>query len=119
MENQPDKTIRSWGYYRVLHTVGSNVKLKELTVEPGKSLSMQQHNFRNELWFVAEGIASLYSIKDETKYHINDYGLYQTIFIDAQEWHQLTNEQDFALKIIEIQYGEQCIEEDIIRRNVE
>ena len=28
------KTERSWGYYRVLHEVGTNTKLKELTVSP-------------------------------------------------------------------------------------
>ena len=28
------KTIRKWGYYRVLHENGPNVKVKELTVDP-------------------------------------------------------------------------------------
>ena len=28
------KTARAWGYYRVLHEVGSHTKLKELTVNP-------------------------------------------------------------------------------------
>ena len=32
------KTDRAWGYYRVLHEV-PGMKVKELTVEPGKSLS--------------------------------------------------------------------------------
>ena len=119
MENLPDRTIRPWGYYRVLHTVGSKVKLKELTVEPGKSLSMQKHSLRMELWFVAEGIATLYSIdRDQNVFHVADYGLYTDIKIDTDEWHQLKNEQDFPLKIIEIQYGEECIEEDIIRKDI-
>jgi D-beta-D-heptose 7-phosphate kinase/D-beta-D-heptose 1-phosphate adenosyltransferase len=34
------KTARQWGYYRVLHEV-PGMKVKELTVNPGKSLSMQ------------------------------------------------------------------------------
>ena len=34
------KTKRPWGYYRVLHESGQEVKVKELTVEPGQSLSM-------------------------------------------------------------------------------
>ena len=117
MQNQPDTTIRNWGYYRVLHTVGSSVKLKELTVEPGKSLSMQYHNKRKEFWFVAEGIATLYTIDDENQeYHLGDFGLHTTIHIDTKEWHQLKNIQDFPLKIIEIQYGEECLEEDITRK---
>ena len=117
MENQPDTTIRPWGYYRVLHTVGSKVKLKELTVEPGSSLSMQRHFHRSELWFVAEGIATLNTLKNNTLEHVADYGLYQHIIIEDQEWHQLQNNQDFPLKIIEIQYGYKCIEEDIERQN--
>ena len=30
------KTERQWGYYRVLHEYGPHVKVKELTVDPGK-----------------------------------------------------------------------------------
>jgi mannose-6-phosphate isomerase-like protein (cupin superfamily) len=119
MENHSDKTIRSWGYYRVLHTVGSGVKVKELTVEPGKTLSMQRHFYRSELWFVAEGIATLYSLEDNEKTHIGDYGLFQSLTINTEDWHQLANEQDFDLKVIEIQYGDKCIEEDIERKIVE
>ena len=117
MQNLPDTTIRNWGYYRVLHTVGSNVKVKELTVEPGSSLSMQHHHKRKEFWFVAEGIATLYSIDNENQeYHVGDFGLYTTIHIDIKEWHQLKNIQNVPLKIIEIQYGEECLEEDITRK---
>jgi mannose-1-phosphate guanylyltransferase len=121
MENQSDKVIRNWGYYRVLHTVGSNVKLKELTVEPGKSLSMQRHFKRKELWFVAEGIASLYSNDNcSTKiFHVGTFYEHSYIIIEDNEWHQLANEQDIPLKIIEIQFGEECIEEDIQRLSTE
>lgn len=121
MENQSDKVIRNWGYYRVLHTVGSNVKVKELTVEPGKSLSMQRHFNRKELWFVAEGIASLYSNDNlSTKFfHVGNFYRYSHITIEDNEWHQLKNEQESELKIIEIQYGTSCDEEDIERYNID
>ena len=49
------RTDRNWGYYRVLHEVGPNSKLKELTVNPRAHLSMQRHDQRAEFWFVAEG----------------------------------------------------------------
>jgi mannose-6-phosphate isomerase-like protein (cupin superfamily) len=45
-------------------------------------------------------------------------GVYQQfdhVHIPRTEWHQLCNEQDAPLKIIEIQYGERCVEEDIER----
>jgi D-beta-D-heptose 7-phosphate kinase/D-beta-D-heptose 1-phosphate adenosyltransferase len=48
------KTERQWGYYRVIHEV-LGCKVKELTVNPGCSLSMQRHFKRNEYWLVSEG----------------------------------------------------------------
>jgi D-beta-D-heptose 7-phosphate kinase/D-beta-D-heptose 1-phosphate adenosyltransferase len=49
------KTERKWGYYRVLHSDGPSTKVKELVVEPGKSLSLQQHDERSEYWIVSYG----------------------------------------------------------------
>ena len=53
------KTERPWGYYRVLHQDGAEIKVKELTVNPGCSLSMQRHQHRHEHWFVTEGTATI------------------------------------------------------------
>lgn len=112
------KTERNWGYYRVLHTNGKEVKLKELTVDPGQRLSMQRHSSRNEIWFVAEGTASLYYVDPKTTdvELSGHYEKFRTLFIAKNSWHQLANETDQPLRIIEIQYGETCIEEDIERR---
>jgi mannose-6-phosphate isomerase-like protein (cupin superfamily) len=33
-----------------------------------------------------------------------------------KEWHQLTNPYSYPVKIVEIQYGEACEEEDIERK---
>lgn len=105
------KTVRPWGYYRVLHTIGSAVKVKELTVDPGKSLTMQRHRYRKEFWFVAEGVAG-----NNWEFGNEKIKTYKTEIIDANEWHQLHNPTDQPLKIIEIQYGERCDEEDIERK---
>jgi D-beta-D-heptose 7-phosphate kinase/D-beta-D-heptose 1-phosphate adenosyltransferase len=111
------KTERPWGYYRILHEPNSNVKLKELTVEPGKSLSMQRHKDRAEFWFVSEGTASVYTVNQKTDYEpVGMFREHQHIWIAKESWHQLCNETDKPLKIIEIQYGENCIEEDIERK---
>lgn len=111
------KTERTWGYYRVLHENGKEVKLKELTVEPGQRLSMQRHSHRMELWFVAEGEASLYTLNRSTDVEkMGTYCKFSTLQINVNEWHQLVNEGTEPLKIIEIQYGENCIEEDIVRK---
>lgn len=111
------KTERKWGYYRVLHENDKEVKVKELTVEPGQHLSMQKHNHRSELWFVASGEASLYTINNSSDAEkIDTYPKFSTIHIRKNQWHQLINEGKEPLKIIEIQYGEECIEEDITRK---
>ena len=112
------KTERQWGYYRVLHENGLEVKVKELTVEPRKSLSMQRHNDRLELWFVAQGTASVYTINSSSDEELDGvYTKFQSIHIASNQWHRLANETDKPLKIIEIQYGTQCSEEDIERKD--
>lgn len=111
------KTERKWGYYRVLHENGPEVKVKELTVEPKKYLSMQKHNSRLELWFVAEGTATVYTINNSSDEELDGvYEKFRNIHIAANQWHRLANETDKPLKIIEIQYGNECIEEDIERK---
>jgi len=110
------KTKRQWGYYRVLHEV-PGMKVKELTVDPGKSLSMQRHNHRAEYWIVSEGQASVNRatpLNFELPPAILDR--HDQLHVATQEWHQLTNPHEHPLKIVEIQYGEQCIEEDIERK---
>jgi mannose-6-phosphate isomerase-like protein (cupin superfamily) len=110
------KTERQWGYYRVLHEV-PGMKVKELTVNPGCSLSMQRHNLRAEYWIVSEGQAVVnratpldYQLLPET------LDKHDQLHVVKQEWHQLTNPYKHPLKIVEIQYGEQCVEEDIERK---
>ena len=110
------KTERQWGYYRVLHEV-LGMKVKELTVNPGCSLSMQRHNLRAEYWIVSEGKAVV-NRATPLDFELPPAMLNQhdQLHVAKQEWHQLTNPHEHPLKIVEIQYGEQCIEEDIERR---
>ena len=112
------KTSRAWGYYRVLHEVGANTKLKELTVMPKTCLSMQRHDLRQEFWFVAEGTATVYTLDERsTDRDVKCYlDVHEHTFIECREWHQLCNETDQPLKLIEIQYGQDCVEDDILRK---
>ena len=111
------KTARPWGYYKVLHQVGKEVKLKELTVEPGKSLSMQKHKQRAEFWFVSEGEATVYTLNRKTDSElVGKFTQFDHTWIANNEWHQLVNETLEPLRIIEIQYGSDCSEEDIERK---
>jgi cytidyltransferase-like protein len=110
------KTLRSWGYYRILHDV-PGCKVKELTIEPGKSLSMQRHFKRNEYWLVTHGMCQVNSTMPNG-YHLPPVLMneHHNKHIAKGDWHQLVNPYDIPCRIVEIQYGEECIEEDIERK---
>jgi len=115
--NGGDRTKTNIPEMDLEHENGQEVKLKELTVEPGKRLSMQRHKDRAEHWFVAEGTATVYTINQSTDAELlGTFNKFDHIHIKRTEWHQLCNESQEPLKIIEIQYGENCIEEDIERK---
>jgi len=112
-------TERPWGRYRVLSYYGKEIKLKELVVEPGQHLSMQRHQNRAEFWFVAQGQATVYTLDKSTDLELrNKITQFQHTWIAKSEWHQLVNETDKPLYIIEIQYGSECEETDIERSTV-
>ena len=104
------KTYRPWGYYRVLYDI-PGTKVKELVVDSGQQLSMQRHQMRSEYWKVTEGMAQ---IKNDTG--VTTLGVHGSYFVARTEWHQLSNPFLDPLKMIEIQYGPECIEDDIERR---
>jgi D-beta-D-heptose 7-phosphate kinase/D-beta-D-heptose 1-phosphate adenosyltransferase len=109
------KTERPWGYYRVLHEV-AGTKVKELTIEPGKALSMQRHKHRAEYWHVAEGRCMIESMSN-ARYHYPTRELieHHSYHIPKKEWHRLSNPYDVPCRIVEIQYGTECSEADIER----
>jgi cytidyltransferase-like protein len=111
-------TERPWGYYRVLHNESGVVKVKELVVMPRKNLSMQRHENRAEHWFITSGVATVYTInKRTTDYELlGEYNKFDNLHIARGEWHMLSNETDSPLRIVEIQYGTSCSEEDIERK---
>jgi cytidyltransferase-like protein len=114
------RTTRNWGYYRVLHEVGSRTKLKELTVNPQSCLSMQKHENRSEFWFVASGEASVYTLDNSSDQDlIGTFSEHQYAWISRNQWHMLCNHTDEPLKLIEIQFGDDCVEQDIQRQPLE
>lgn len=110
------KTLRQWGYYRILHDV-QGCKVKELTVNPGQSLSMQRHFKRHEFWHVTEGNCIL-DMTMPSGYALPSMELttHSEVQIPQGDWHRLSNPYDKPCRIVEIQYGEECNEEDIERK---
>lgn len=108
------KTERPWGYYRVLHEeIG--VKVKELTIDCGQSLSMQRHNTRSEYWLVADGKVDVAYIMENGQTTVGTLTVHEDYTVLNKTWHQLSNPYDKPARIIEIQYGESCSEDDIQR----
>jgi len=107
---------RKWGsFFNLFQT--KNIKVKELIIDPGKEISFQRHFKRNEIWLVSSGAcyvtyAKNNDINNLKKIKLNTYDHY---FVPAEAWHQIINSFDEPVHIIEIQYGDECIEEDIER----
>lgn len=110
------KTARSWGYYRVLHDV-PGCKVKELTIDPGQSLSMQRHFERHELWHVTEGQCEVdQQMKSGYALPMLTLSPHSQITIPLGDWHRIRNPFDTPCRLVEIQYGERCSEDDIERK---
>ncbi len=108
----PSKTNRPWGSYRILYDeVGT--KVKELIINPCRKLSMQKHKLRSEYWFVVKGSCIVETEHSAMQVHAHD----EKVKIPVDTWHRLGNPFDEPCHIIEIQYGANCIEEDIERRS--
>ncbi|MEC8097432.1 MAG: adenylyltransferase/cytidyltransferase family protein [Pseudomonadota bacterium] len=112
-----DNEKRVWGEYFNLYE-DNQVKVKELIVEPGKGMSLQKHFKRSEIWLVSHG-KCLINYSEESPEKVEEILLnkHNSIHINLGDWHQITNPFNETCKIIEIQYGEETIEEDIERHS--
>lgn len=110
---QDDSVERSWGKWSVLRDLqpGLGVKVKELVIHIGMSLSHQRHNYRHEYWYVLSG-----TIEANIDGNITIYGSNDSFLIHKHSWHMVRNVGEVPARVIEIQYGEQCVEHDIERR---
>jgi mannose-6-phosphate isomerase-like protein (cupin superfamily) len=84
--------------------------VKRIQVNPGASLSLQQHTKRAEHWVVVKGIASVECGAKNFILHENE-----STFIPLGEKHRLSNFGKEPLEIIEVQSGCYLGEDDIIR----
>ena len=105
-----DPTYRIWGKYYELF-IDKNIKVKELIVKPFSHTSYQRHDKRNEFWIVSKGECL---VKNENG--LTELRKHNTYTVPVKEWHQIINNGHLPCHIIEIQYGEETIEEDITRQ---
>ena len=123
-KNSSSWILKNWQYYHEVRLWGSfynlfeeeQIKVKELIVQPGKGMSFQKHFKRSEIWLVSKGSCIVNYSHDKpdikNKIQLNKFDHY---LVPVGDWHQITNPFDEACHLIEIQYGEECIEDDIER----
>ena len=56
---------RRWGEYTVLSQTAHSL-VKNLFIKAGKSISLQAHNYRSEVWVIASG-EGIFTLDDETR----------------------------------------------------
>ena len=117
-EWKTQRTERDWGYWRVLdHKPEQGYKVKELVIYPGKALSDQKHFKRSEQWMVLEGVVDM---NTEWNGNVSSLKLIphgMPYEIGKEVWHLASNSGTENAHILEIQWGSECIEEDIERRD--
>ena len=117
-EWKTQKTERDWGYWRVLdHKPAQGYKVKELVIYPGKSLSDQKHFKRSEQWIVLEGIVDMTTEWNGILSSVQLEPHRLPYEIGKEVWHKASNSKKENAHILEIQWGQECVEEDIERRD--
>ena len=123
-KNSSSWILKKWQYYHEERLWGSfynlfeeeQVKVKELIVDPGKGMSFQKHFKRHEIWMVSKGSCVVNFSKDDPDNKQNiQLNKFDHYLVPLGEWHQITNPFDKTCHLIEIQYGEECVEDDIER----
>lgn len=108
-----DRDTRPWGSYVVTNVgttaTGEEFCEKEITVLPGKILSLQSHEQRRELWRVVSGTLTI--VVDEQKKILN---IGDDIYIAQGSIHAMANTSDAPCVVFERQEGV-CREDDIKR----
>jgi mannose-1-phosphate guanylyltransferase len=103
---------RRWGWYRVLdytkYDSGEEVLTKRIGIKKGASLSYQYHLSRSETWTILKG-DGLLALNGK----IMSVGPGTILKIEKNDRHSIKAISD--LEIIEVQRGNELIEEDIVR----
>ena len=103
------RMYRPWGHYEGL-TQGSRFQVKNITVQPGRKLSLQKHFHRAEHWVVVNGTAIVERDGERIMLRENE-----SVYLPLGCVHRLENPGKIALTLIEVQVGSYLGEDDIVR----
>ena len=110
---------RSWGRYETLFN-RTDCKVKYLRIKPKTGMSFQRHFKRQELWFIQDGELEIkWCLGDNktpgTSYFIKKLKKFDWWYVISANWHQVINPTDDYTTVIEVQFGEECVDDDIER----
>lgn len=112
LKSRPMYEERRWGTYKVIDTVefpdGYCALTKQLTLNPGCSISYQRHSCRDEVWTFINGTGEI--VLDGVRRPVSRG---ETVHIARGVRHALR--ATTSLSFIEVQTGSNLVEEDIER----
>lgn len=112
IESRPMYEERRWGSYKVIDNIefkdGFCALTKQLTLNPGCSISYQRHKYRDEVWTFIDGEGEI--VIDGLRQNVSRG---DTVTISKGQKHAL--KAITPLTFIEVQRGSNLIEEDIER----
>ncbi len=103
------RVYRPWGWYESL-SMGDGYQVKRIQVNAGAKLSLQKHRYRSEHWVVIRGCATVVCDEDTQQLLPG-----QSTYIPLGAVHQLANDTEDMVEVIETQIGDYLGEDDIIR----
>ncbi len=109
LEKTKQENRRPWGFYNILADKDT-YKSKEIVVFPGKRLSLQRHQQRDEHWYFIEGHAEI-TLNDSTL----KLGPGESVDIPRNSLHRIENSGSENVVFIEVQTGDYFGEDDIER----
>lgn len=116
LDARPMYEERRWGTYKVIDNVefkdGFCALTKQLTLNPGCSISYQRHTYRDEVWTFIDGEGEIVIDGNRRKVSRGD-----TVTIIKTQKHTLR--AITPLTFIEVQRGSNLVEEDIERFDFE
>lgn len=102
-------SYREWGIHELLN-YSEKYSVKKVTVFPGMSMNLHQHELRSEHWSVVEGTPTI-TINQETR----DYNKYESVYLPVGTKHKIANKTDENVVIIEVSIGENISESDTVK----
>jgi mannose-6-phosphate isomerase-like protein (cupin superfamily) len=100
---------RPWGNWKVIEADKTFV-VKKIEVEPNERLSLQYHNHRSEHWIVVAGHGCV-TVGGDT-FPVERGG---HVYVPRETKHRIDNTGSETLVFVEVQFGNQLSEEDIVR----